>query len=102
MNSKIVASLLVTILFFVSCSDQSNDYKKEISDVLRNEVLNQAKEDLTAIPQTVTIDYCPRSTGGIHDFYSEGDYWWPDPKNPEGKFIRKDGLTNPNNFSAHS
>ena len=24
----------------------------------------------------------PRSAGGRHDFFSEGDYWWPDPANP--------------------
>jgi hypothetical protein len=39
--------------------------------------------------------------GGKHDFYSEGDYWWPDEKNPNGPYIQKDGLTNPENFVAH-
>ena len=34
----------------------------------------------------------------MHDFYSEGDYWWPDPENPDGPYIRKDGLSNPDNF----
>ncbi|MCF8391695.1 MAG: alginate lyase family protein [Bacteroidales bacterium] len=52
-------------------------------------------------PVTVTSFHCDRSMGGIHDFYSEGDYWWPDPENPEGPYIRRDGLTNPNNFVAH-
>ena len=39
-----------------------------------------------------------RSAGGPHDFFSEGDYWWPDPKNPDGPYIRRDGETNPDNF----
>ncbi|HEY1055940.1 MAG TPA: alginate lyase family protein, partial [Emticicia sp.] len=34
-------------------------------------------------------------------FYSEGDYWWPDPTNPDGPYIQKDGMTNPDNFVAH-
>jgi hypothetical protein len=42
------------------------------------------------------------STGGIHDYYSNGDYWWPDLKKPAGlPFIRRDGETNPENFKAH-
>ena len=28
--------------------------------------------------------FSPRSAGGKHDFFSEGDYWWPDPANPDG------------------
>lgn len=52
-------------------------------------------------PITVTAESCPRSAGGKHDFYSEGDYWWPDEKNPNGPYIQKDGLTNPQNFVAH-
>jgi hypothetical protein len=44
---------------------------------------------------------CIRSAGGIHDFYSEGDYWWPDPANPDGPYIQRDGMTNPENFVEH-
>ncbi len=43
----------------------------------------------------------PRSAGGKHDFFSEGDYWWPDPKNPDGPYIQRDGMTNPDNFVEH-
>lgn len=52
-------------------------------------------------PITVTAQSCTRSAGGKHDFYSEGDYWWPDEKNPDGPYTQKDGLTNPQNFVAH-
>ena len=37
----------------------------------------------------------------MHDFYSEGDYWWPDTLNPDGPYVRRDGQTNPDNFVAH-
>lgn len=53
------------------------------------------------VPQTITAERCPRSEGGLHDYYSEGDYWWPDPKNPDGPYIRRDGESNPENFNAH-
>ena len=36
-----------------------------------------------------------------NDYYSEGDYWWPDPKNPGGPYARRDGETNPANFNGH-
>ena len=42
-----------------------------------------------------------RSAGGPHDFFLEGDYWWPDPKNPDGPCIRRDGESNPDNFVEH-
>ena len=31
----------------------------------------------------------PRSAGGPHDFFSEGDYWWPDPEHPDGPYIQQ-------------
>ena len=52
-------------------------------------------------PLTVTGFVAERSAGGIHDFYSEGDYWWPDPENPDGPYIRRDGVSNPDNFAEH-
>lgn len=52
-------------------------------------------------PRSLTSVRNPRSAGGPHDFSSEGDYWWPDPKNPQGPYVRRDGLTNPDNFVAH-
>src|SRR5262249_53768898 len=42
-----------------------------------------------------------RSAGGLHDFFSEADYWWPDPQNPDGPYIQRDGMSNPNNFVEH-
>ncbi len=56
---------------------------------------------LKEMPVTVTAAHSPRSAGGKHDFFSEGDYWWPDPKNPDGPYIQRDGLTNPDNFVEH-
>ncbi len=67
----------------------------------RARVLRLANGYLAADPVTITASHSPRSGGGLHDFFSEGDYWWPDPKNPGGPYIRQDGFTNPDNFTAH-
>jgi hypothetical protein len=67
----------------------------------RARVLAAADRYLAEAPLTLTASPSPRSAGGRHDFFSEGDYWWPDPKNPEGPYIQRDGMTNPDNFVAH-
>jgi Alginate lyase len=67
----------------------------------RPRVLKAAAGYLADQPVTVTAASSPRSAGGKHDFFSEGDYWWPDPKNPDGPYIQRDGMTNPENFVEH-
>ena len=67
----------------------------------RARVLKAADKYLTGQPLTVTAASSPRSAGGLHDFFSEGDYWWPDPKNPDCPYIQRDGMTNPDNFVEH-
>ena len=64
-------------------------------------ILPAADRMLADAPVTVTAAHSPRSAGGLHDFFSEGDYWWPDPQNPDGPYIQRDGMTNPDNFVAH-
>jgi hypothetical protein len=64
-------------------------------------VIRLANGYLKEQPVTITASHSPRSAGGVHDFFSEGDYWWPDPANPSGPYIRQDGFTNPDNFVAH-
>lgn len=50
----------------------------------------------------ITDCICNRSCGSIHDFYSEGDYWWPNPHSQNGlPYVRIDGKTNPENFTEH-
>ncbi len=67
----------------------------------RARVISAADKDLAEPPITVTAQSSPRSAGGPHDFFSEGDYWWPDPQNPDGPYIQRDGMTNPDNFNDH-
>ncbi|RPH37745.1 alginate lyase, partial [bacterium] len=64
-------------------------------------VLNAAEKCLREPPATIVAFPAVRSAGGRHDFYSEGDYWWPDPGNPDGPFIQRDGMSNPGNFVHH-
>ena len=67
----------------------------------RARILKAANQYLSESPITITASHSPRSAGGIHDYFSEGDYWWPDPQNPGGPYMQRDGMTNPDNFVEH-
>jgi hypothetical protein len=67
----------------------------------RARILKAADQYLKEKPVTITASHSPRSAGGLHDFFSEGDYWWPDPKDANAPYIQRDGMTNPDNFTAH-
>ncbi len=65
-------------------------------------LIAKAHEAMTAALPHITDVHAPQSQGGIHDYYSNGDYWWPDPATPDGlPYIRRDGETNPDNFDLH-
>jgi hypothetical protein len=75
--------------------------KIDLEKFEKHRVLNAAVRYLSENPTTITASRSPRSAGGEHDFFSEGDYWWPDPNDPAGPYIQRDGMTNPDNFVEH-
>ncbi len=95
----------INTLFLISCSGVSDSVVPSRSLNLpeweKERVLAAADKYLLEEPVTLTSFSSPRSAGGKHDFFSEGDYWWPDSTNPDGPYIQKDGMTNPENFVDH-
>ena len=73
----------------------------DLPAIERGRVLRAANGYLKEVPLTITASSSPRSAGGPHDFFSEADYWWPDPEHPGGPYIQRDGMTNPANFVEH-
>jgi len=57
-------------------------------------VLKDAEKLLTRSITTVMDKEMIPPSGDKHDYMSAGRYWWPDPKNPTGPYIRKDGVVN--------
>ena len=86
------------MLIMISCK-QTSEF--DLRRLEKTRVILNADKCLSEKPITVTANIAGRSSGNKHDFYSEGDYWWPNPNDLEGAYIRKDGLTNPDNFTAH-
>lgn len=98
-------SFTVVILWVSYCSltdiGIAQKSSVDLKQVERQRVLSAAEKYVKEDPITITASSSPRSAGGLHDYFSESDYWWPDPKNPDGPFIRRDGMTNPGNFDEH-
>jgi len=101
--------LLSFLLLISSCNSVENQAVDKEEQQESNQIDIADEKSLIALadqylkhpPVPLTNFSSERSAGGIHDFYSEGDYWWPNPDDPDGAYIRKDGKTNPYNFTAH-
>ena len=98
--TKAVLTSLLCLVFITSATCQVS-FVQKVTRTLSKQVMLDADRALHEDPVTVTSLTCERSRGGKHDFFSEGDYWWPDTLNPDGPYIQRDGLTNPQNFIAH-
>ncbi len=91
-----------TLLFVTGCKGRSESEARDmIAEPLRAEVIARAEADLDKVPVTITSFQAPESAGGLHDFFSEADYRWPDPANPDGPYIGRDGYSNPDNYLDH-
>lgn len=93
---KITGIILISSLIFILGCAEHIEINGE-----QTRVIAAADKYLNEEPVTITSFACDRSAGGKNDYYSEGDYWWPNPDDIDGPFIRRDGLTNPEIFNAH-
>ncbi len=100
-RAAFVLVLLFVLVTRVSSLRAADKSTFDIQEIERPRIMEKAAKYISEQPVTVTAAHSPRSAGGLHDFFSEGDYWWPDPQNPDGPYIQHDGLTNTNNFVEH-
>ena len=74
----------------------------DVAAIDRPRILKAAAAALRQPPLTITAFPAKLSQGGPNDFYSNADYWWPDPSKPDGlPYVQHDGQSNPGNFSQH-
>ena len=80
---------------------RERDGFKLVAATDRARIMKAADVYLSLEPKTI-VDYpSTKSPGGPHDFFSQADYFWPDPKNPNGPYVDRDGQSNPDNFNEH-
>jgi hypothetical protein len=92
---------LIAISILTGQQLSAQDYKAQATEVLRVQILKDAAWALQQQPVTVTASSSLRSAGTKNDFFSEADYFWPDSLNPEGPYVNRDGMTNPEIFTDH-
>jgi hypothetical protein len=62
----------------------------------------EAEKKMKEGPWSITFDR-PRGVDiDPHDYYSEAPYWWPNPENPDGEYVRREGQVNPSRFLANN
>ncbi|MGN7720597.1 alginate lyase family protein [Chitinophaga sp. 22620] len=93
--------IAICILLANVVQANGDEWLKQAVVARKADIIAKAQWAMQQQPVTVAAASSPRSAGGIHDFYSEGDYWWPNPASPDSPYIQKDGQTNPDNFVAH-
>lgn len=82
MRKQNVSIGLFILLFSFTTVMAGENVKGQVRQLLQTETLKRADAALESVPMTVTATRAERSAGGIHDFYSEGDYWWENPQKP--------------------
>jgi hypothetical protein len=60
-----------------------------------------ADRRLIAGPWSVTSDRPAGISLDTHDYYSEAPYYWPNPDDPSGPYILREGHANPERFAAN-
>jgi beta-galactosidase len=78
----------------------------EVAVLEHDRVLRLADAAMARKPVTLRSATLPEFAvaAGVQpgDFFSMGDYWWPNPKTADGlPYISVDGKTNPDNFEGH-
>ncbi|HEX4022070.1 MAG TPA: alginate lyase family protein [Acidobacteriaceae bacterium] len=84
-----------------SAADRKEDAYRLVAHTDRKRILKAAKAYVALPIRTITSFPSDRSPGGLHDYFSQADYFWPNPKNPTGPYINRDGQSNPDNFNGH-
>ena len=80
----------------------STQSKFSVAAIDRERILKAANAALALPPLSIARYRAKNSEGGPNDYYSNGDYWWPDPTRTNGlPYVQRDGQTNPDNFNQH-
>ena len=93
--------VFLSMEFHAQDLNPARNIESTAAKVLLPYIQKEASWAMEQQPVTVTSSTSSRSSGGKHDFFSEGDYWWPNPKSADSPYIQRDGMTNPDNFIDH-
>jgi Alginate lyase len=95
------AALTARSTFAQAPANHATDAFAMVAAADHDRILRLAGHWLDEPPQTITSFPSPKSPGTPHDYFSEADYFWPNPANPTGPYKEIDGKSNPDNFQDH-
>lgn len=73
-----------------------------VARIDRDRILRLANRALQLKPPAITDHIATNSAGGLHDFFSQADYEWPNSNTTNGlPYVNRDGESNPDVFSFH-
>ena len=94
--------------FFILCAAtfaygaEQPSIKVDVAAIDWARILKAADAALSVAPMSITAYSAPASPGGPNDFYSNADYFWPDPAKSDGlPYLQRDGESYPGNFNRH-
>lgn len=97
MNIGVIATMAVTN---AAMGTSPSPISLNIRQLDKQRVVTAANRYLSDTPVTITSFHHAHGPRNPHEYYSQGDYWWPNPKNTSGPYIKRDGYSNPANFVA--
>jgi Alginate lyase len=98
-----IAFAAITLLVFTFCSAHAADNLAiTVARIDQDRILRLAAKAMEMKPPAITDEIATNSAGGLHDFFSQADYAWPNPTNKTGlPYVDRDGESNPNVFTYH-
>ena len=104
-NRRTSQGRLSSVVLFIAAGALAapvNMTLEQVAQIDHARILKAADAALKMEPVTITKFHAKSSEGGTNDFYSNGDYFWPDPTRADGlPYLNRDGQSNPDNFSQH-
>lgn len=99
----LACAFFVSNVFGAESNPTTNSLKRLNVDTIEHaRVIKAAQAALQLEPPAIARHRAKFSAGGPNDFYSNADYFWPDPTKPDGlPYINRDGESNPGNFNEH-
>lgn len=86
----------------MSAGEDRNEWVDRLLADPDGERARRARAYLGGPVPCITDARAEASEGGSRDFYSQGDYWWPNPDSASGlPFVRRDGESYPGAFHEH-
>jgi hypothetical protein len=98
----LVGFFILLAMVGTSRGSSTNQLVTTVAQIEHARILRLASNALALTPPSITYQRATNSFGGLHDYYSQADYYWPNDRTKTGlPYVNRDGYSNPNTFQYH-